>query len=823
MAAEDELKDIKSILGQIRDQNQTTAGVGSQSSRDLAQYTSELKMARAELDLLDKGSGAYNRKLRDVEKLTSQARNAMKDQRRETDLLTLSMQGVSGAMDMLGNAVDKVIVKFGELIASVMAEAKELDNLTVQFRAATGASSQMAGNIGALTDRLRLFGVSSQESAEAIGALYGGFNMFTQLNQDQQQQLGATVAILGELGISAQTSSKILETSMMAMGMSVDQSTSLLMDLRGTAQALQVPIEQLSQDFLTAENRIVQLGERGPDAFKKLSAQSKATGVDVGTLIGVVEQFDTFESAARSAAQLGAVLGTSVLDPLAMMQMESPADQVEYLRDSLLNAGITADNFSEQNRFMQKAIAKAMNTDTTTAVKILRGEFDELNDAAQEATMTFEEMRKEAFGLKGFDEVVNNMMGSLKRPISDIQKATRATFEGLTPLISKFEKFNADLITQTSSFVEKNSQLVGAVGILYNMANIDGVQKGYEIFKGIAGFTGSVMSNLFSIKGVLAVMVGGSIYLLREKIGEIYDIFKDPKKGPIEAIKAIGAALTSVFNEYKQKAIDMGFDKTFFNALKTKFKTAAITTYHTFRDEFLKPMFRTLQVELIYQFEQMKANGTFSKIGNMIVDVLTTATRTAISGALFALEKGLDAIPGVGLLTTPFRALLRGASGLAAPEASGPARSRAEIRKDLSKMTPEERKQAMASRQGVIQARIDDKVASLQLQNTKGMQTVNAKTAQVLAIASEKIATVTPHIDNLQKQISATIDSTTKMAEKGFAEGVKVGKEMQASSEARHNQVFNVDLHLDKQKFASAVAGPANRAIGQKIIGRGSN
>ena len=74
--------------------------------------------------------------------------------------------------------------------------------------------------------------------------------------------------------------------------------------------------------------------------------------------------------------------------------MESPADQIEYLRDSLINAGVTAENFGQQNRFMQKAVAKAMGTDTTTAVKILRGEFDELNEAAQEATMTFEEMRK---------------------------------------------------------------------------------------------------------------------------------------------------------------------------------------------------------------------------------------------------------------------------------------------------------------------------------------------------------------------------------------------------------------------------------------------
>ena len=95
------------------------------------------------------------------------------------------------------------------------------------------------------------------------------------------------------------------------------------------------------------------------------------------------------------------------------------------------------------------------------------------------------------------------------------------------------------------------------MGILYNLANIDGIQQGYEIFKGIASFTGSVMSNLFSIKGVLAVMAGGAIYLIRERLGE-FMIFSRIKKGPIEAIKAVGAALTDVFNEYKKKAIEMG-------------------------------------------------------------------------------------------------------------------------------------------------------------------------------------------------------------------------------------------------------------------------
>ena len=57
------------------------------------------------------------------------------------------------------------------------------------------------------------------------------------------------------------------------------------------------------------------------------------------------------------------------------------------------------------------------------------------------------------------------------------------------------------------------------------------------------------------------LLVGGSVYLLRDKIKEIYDIFQN--KGPIAAIKSIGNALMDVFNEYKQKAIDMGFDKSF--------------------------------------------------------------------------------------------------------------------------------------------------------------------------------------------------------------------------------------------------------------------
>lgn len=816
MASEDELKDIKQILAQIRDQGQTTAGTGSQSSKDLGQYTRELKLARDELSLLDKGSGEYNRKLREVEKLTRQTRNAMKDQRRETDLLTLSMEGVSGAMDMFGNAIDKVIVKFGGLVKAVFDEAKQLDTLTMEFRAATGASAAMASNIGALTDRMRMYGISNEKAAKTAKTLYDNMTLFSQMSITQQNSLTPVVGLLDGLGVSGEKSAKILDTSFRAMNMSTTESTQLLMDLRGTARALQVPVEQLSSDFLTAEARIVQLGKNGPEAFKKLSAQAKGTGISVDGLLGIVQQFDTFEGASKIASELGAILGTS-FDFMAMMQMEDPADQVDYLKDSLSRAGLTADEFMNSNRQAKLALSKAFGTDTTTMMKLLNGEFDELTEAAVEATYTFAEMKDEAFALKGFDQIVNDTMNSLKRPIGQIQEATRATFASFKPLIGRFEKFNKNLIESTGRFVKRNSELVGAVGILYNLANIDGVQQGYELFKGIAGFTGDVMGNLFSVKGLLVAMAGGAVYLLREQIGDIYKILKTD--GPVAAIKAIGTALKDVFNEYKQKAIDMGFDKTFFDALKTKFKTFAITTYHTFRDEWLKPMFRTLQVEMIYHFERMKSDGTFEKMGNMLADAIGSAVSAA-----------LRQIPGLG-------AMLRGKDWLGekwddmfgddpvTPD-RGRARTRTEIRSDLSAMTPEQHKRALAGRREVINSVINDKLATIQLQNTKGMQTVNNVSAAAMKGINDStdkiVTTLDPHIQKLGTTIESMTEATKKASESALAEGIKIGREMESAKTQAHDDYKSrpIVLVADGRQIASIVDPIAQKAVGSKLRGR---
>ena len=826
MAAEDELSDIKQILAQIRDQN-ATAAPATASGRDLSQYTAELRMARSELDLLEKGTGAYNRKLKEVESLTKQARNALKDQRRESDALALSMQGLAGAVDMLGNAVDKVIVKFADLISNVMTEAKELDNLTMQFRRSTGASAEMAANIGALSDRLRLFGVSNAEAAAATETLYSNMTIFSQISSTSQATVAATTAIMNELGVSAGTSAQILDNAFRGLNFNAAQSSKLLLDLRGTARALEVPVEQLASDFLTAQNRIIQLGDRGPDAFDKLSAAAKGTGISVEGLLGLTSQFDSFESASKMAAKAAAALGTGVFDVMTGMELreEGPAAQVEYLREQILATGMTADKFQQQNTFRQEMIAKAFNLDTTTMVKLLRGEIDELTESAVEARYTFEEASKEAFGLKGFDAVVTDTMNSLKRPVQQIQEATRATFESFTPLIDKFQDFNKKLIEQTGVFVKENSELVGAVGILYNLAGIDGVQQGYEIFKGIASATGTVLSNVFSIKGVLAALVGGAAYLLRDQIKDIYDILtgSGPGTGPVAAIKATGAALTALFNEYKQKAIDMGFNQEFFDALKEKFKSFALVAYHSFRDNFIKPMFKTLQVEFIYHFERLEEDGTLEKISTTVGNLFGGAVTAAIY-----------AIPGIGPILKGTAGAIDAVGDFAVglfsdgPEVEdrGRPRTRDEIRKDLSAMTPEQHKAMLAERRNVINARIDDKINTMRLENTKGAQKIVQTSNQVMKkandAANQMITTVTPYIAKTQQQIDKTLQATQKLAEQGMAEGIKIGREMERANNRAHEEYAKrpVVLVADEREIARLVDPMAKKAVGDTMRGR---
>ena len=843
MAAEDELKDIKEILASIRDQNAIRdAGVATQSALDYKQYAAELKLARDELALLEKGTGAYNRKQKEVERLSGLTKNALKDQRREADMLSLSINGLSSAMDMLGNSIDLVVVKLAGLVSSVMADVKELDNLTVQFQAATGASAKMASNIGGLTDRMRVFGVSNQEAADAVKSLYSNFTLFTRLNETTKEGLLDTVALMGELGVSADTSAQLLESSFRTFGMSVDEANGLLIDLRGTARALEVPVEQLTSDFLAQESVIATLGEEGVDAFKSIAAASKGTGVSVGTLMDGFTKFDDFDAAANIAANLQQ-FGIS-LDFMTMQQIEDPLERVKMYRNALLEAGYTADNFTTLHRSAQLALSEAMEMDIPNALKLLRGEFDELVETAEQAEYTFEEMKKDAFGLKGFDQVLNNMMNSFKRPIEEIQKAGRRTFEAFTPTIEMFEKYSDDMLKTTEKFIANNSELVGGIAIAYNLFNLDVIQQSYNAFKGIMSFSGTLLTNMFSFKGLLLGLVGGGFYMIRDQLGDIIDTFNE--QGIIGGLKALGSAFLGVFNEFKTKAIAAGFDANFFSKL-TNLALDALALGFLKAADYLAPIFDKMKVELILLFQTMRDDGTFDRIADGLGYILTKALSTIpIIGKLFGLNttgmiagaagafagaKG-GAIAGskLGMFLGPKGALIGGAvgalgGGIGAAMAGSAAQRSFEgppetlTREQVTARVAAQRAAGstdLANRLSRAEDRFDASLTAYS--GTAGARTVEQKAAVVM----EKTGKVMDVIEPRLTKVSTTMNEGFVSVKEGIVEGlgalVETLEKMNTASTEAHNEwkrglTFEIDSGLQKgvTKLAAGTVGAGVR------------
>jgi hypothetical protein len=775
MSAEDELKDIKQILSQIR--NQGAAGGGSSvptpNAADLEQYTRQLSLARGELENLEKGTSAYNRKQKEVESLTRKTRNAMKDQRQETDLLTLSTQGLSGAMSMLANAADTIVLKFAGAVKTVFEEAKKLDTVTVEFRRTTGASAALASNIGELTDRMRLFGIDSAAAGAAIGTLHSSFTGFTQLNQAQQLEIGRTAALLGELGISYSTTAQIFESSTRTLGLSLGETESLLIDLRSTAMALQVPIEQLTRDFTGAENMVAAMGVSGPKAFKDLAAASKATGVEMNTLLGITEKFDTFEGAAEAVQGLNAVLGGNYLDSLSMVEETDPTKRFEMIRDAVFAAGHSVESLANSNDYyLKKSLAGVMGTDVSTFMKMLSGDVDELTGQVDTAAVSFEDLSKEAFGLRGFDSVMNNLTGALARPVTRIQEATRATFEGFTPLIDRFESFNEGLIEKTNSFIAKNSEMVGAVGILYNLGNIDGVQKGYEIFKGIAGFSGSVLSNLFSVKGLLAVMAGGVLFAIKDDFKEIGQAFTDD--GFMGGLTAIWNVLTEKFGQLQDYLDEeFGINKNFLTKGLNVLKALAIEGYQYFNVYLLQPVLGYLKDD-VFPFLSLQIR----KLLNNVLRSFSTMVGPLGRKLLF----------GTGSQGEVNEKLGAEKKSIAAEE-----------EKRAINLSPEAKLEA---------ATLARQAAMGEFMGTRGAQTIEAEATKVV----EKVA---PHVAKAYEVVEDVAKSAKDAGFEFGKEMVQVFKEGVAEAGAAH---IDLQVNIDGRALDASVA----RATSSKLNSIGS-
>lgn len=402
--------------------------------------------------------------------------------------------------------------------------AKAQDAANVQFAKATGQGAAFNSTIMDLEANLYTAGVSSAEASQAVQGLFQNVSSFTEMSKEEQDVLGANVAILQELGVSSQTSAKNIQFATKVLGMSVGQSAKLQRELFTFAQDLGVSADQIASDFTSMGPQIAALGTNGVDAFRRLEVQAKNTGLQLSEILGIVEKFDKFDTAADSVGKLNALLGGPYLNTLELVAETDPSRRFEIMKKRIDAAGLS---FDQMDYYQKKALASAMGLNEQQLALMMRGRLDLI------------EPQKSAADLEALAE----QTAQYNTVMEELGQIMRSFAISLGPAVTAFKDF-LQLIQPFLKFVVP-SLLFLAAGLTYAFA---------PIAAKISAVTIAVMGLLHALSSLYHfIFVGNSPPFLDimdsvvEKTSLMNDGFSATSEGPlVGAVTAASSVAHSV-------------------------------------------------------------------------------------------------------------------------------------------------------------------------------------------------------------------------------------------------------------------------------------
>ena len=342
--------------------------------------------------------------------------NMIHDPERTVGALGKNFKNLAAPLNITKNLTLKVA-------QATMALAYEQDQAVVNFRRATGASGEFDDNIRDLERSLFTAGVNAGEAGQAVQALFLNVTDFTNMSEKQTETLGKTVAVLNELGVSAETTTKNMQFAIKVLGKSTDQAEHLTRELFTFAQDLGVSGDKMASDFASMGPQIAALGSKGVNAFRKLEVQAKNTGLQLTEILGIVEKFDKFDSAAESVGKLNALLGGPYLNTLELVAETDPSKRFEILKTRIDQAGLS---FDDMDYYQRKAMASAVGLNEQQLALMMRGNLNLIKEPAKSA----KDLEALAIQTAQFNTVMEELM-----------QIGKAMIVFLGPLVGMFKSF----------------------------------------------------------------------------------------------------------------------------------------------------------------------------------------------------------------------------------------------------------------------------------------------------------------------------------------------------------------------------------------------
>jgi len=251
---------------------------------------------------------------------------------------------------------------FGSIITEVQQLTVAMQDARVELFKQAGAFKELQQSYSQFAPYARSIGLSYKEAAAVVSTLAQKVSGFIDLTVEEQTVIEKQTGALERLGVSAVESAASIDALTKSFGQSIPQAARTTQELFNYAKALKVSPNIIMKDFSAAAPRLAQFGSKAIDVFKNSEIFVRKFGISLDSILGQIDKFDTFESAAEAAGQLNIALGKNFFDTQELLfTTGDPSKRIEMISQKLKDIKRqTGQSFDDMNVFLRKDLAKTL-------------------------------------------------------------------------------------------------------------------------------------------------------------------------------------------------------------------------------------------------------------------------------------------------------------------------------------------------------------------------------------------------------------------------------------------------------------------------------
>lgn len=278
----------------------------------------------------------------------------------------LALSVISGIADStweIGKAILAIPIKIydGFIVASnkageyLLEYRRKMEDVRKEFGTFKGAisstvietSRSMKGFSATGLSTWQVFGNMSEKLQYVKELISGMGAAMGPLTKEFKEQGGALLGYQKGLGLSAEQMKAVAENSI-AIGKPLEKNLrEVTQQSVALGKSFQVDAKLISRDVGKAMQDVKHFAGASVKEISQASVYSRKLGIELDKIVGTMDKFETFDSAADSAAQLSQSFGV-IVDTFELMEAQDPAKKLEILKKGFAAAGKSTENMTYQ-------------------------------------------------------------------------------------------------------------------------------------------------------------------------------------------------------------------------------------------------------------------------------------------------------------------------------------------------------------------------------------------------------------------------------------------------------------------------------------------